>query len=351
MDNAVGHLPPAEHPCRECTRGTCDGRTHRPIDEPLDRPGKEDRWSDPVATMSVPSRSDGDGSWAAWRSWRCWLRRHRPVRVRSRRPATVRPTAPWRPTPADRCCPSSDWVTPFLGLWAACPPAVATLTCSGKRGMVEHMVGRVPDEIRQRPRPHAPGDLAGVVRPHRREVRLAVLVKPSRRERALFGDPQPDLLREFLTLGADGVADDPVAVPSSPARAFFSHLRRDPCSDPVEERPAGPQQRDPALEFRLAHRSLLGRRGREGHAMEVDRTRTDLVLQDVEGPGGVELARHPGKACDRPVPLPIGLERLQGELGCPGASAPPRPVDAEGHRPLVLGPAFDDGADGHSLQT
>src|SRR5207248_8421089 len=64
------------------------------------------------------------------------------------------------------------------------------------------------------------------------------------------------------------------------------------------------------------------------------------------GPGGVELACHPGETRDRPVALPIGLERLQGELGAPRAPTPFRPVDAVGHRPLPLWPAFDDGADG-----
>jgi hypothetical protein len=131
-----------------------------------------------------------------------------------------------------------------------------------------------------------------------------------------------------------------------PARAL-AHLRRDPRRDAVEERPAGLQERDPALELRLAHRPLLGRRGREGDAPEVGRTGSDPVLNDLEGPGAVELACHPGETRDRPVALPIGLKRLQGELGAPRAPTPPWPVDAEGHRPLPLGPAFDDGADGH----
>src|SRR6266542_1727098 len=173
-----------------------------------------------------------------------------------------------------------------------------------------------------------------------------MLAQSIRGKRRALRYPQPDLLREVLAFGADGVADDPVAVASSPARAL-AHLRRDPRRDAVEERPAGPQERDPAFELRLAHRPLLGRRGREGDAPEVGRTGSDPVLHDLEGPGGVELACYPGETRDRPVALPIGLERLQGELGAPGAPTPPWPVDAEGHRPLPLGPAFDDGADGH----
>jgi hypothetical protein len=58
--------------------------------------------------------------------------------------------------------------------------------------------------------------------------------------------------------------------------------------------------------------------------------------------------RISGESCDRPVALAIGLERLQGELGALGAPTPPWPVEAEGHRPIPLGAAFDDGADGHS---
>jgi hypothetical protein len=158
--------------------------------------------------------------------------------------------------------------------------------------------------------------------------------------------PHPDLLGEVLAFGADGVPDDPVAVASSPARAL-AHLRRDPRRDAVKESPAGPQERDPAFEFCLAHRPRLGRRGREGDAPEVGRTGSDLVLHDLQGPGGVKLACHPGESCDRPVALAIGLERLQGELGALGAPTPPWPVEAEGHRPLPLGAAFDDGADGH----
>ena len=46
------------------------------------------------------------------------------------------------------------------------------------------------------------------------------------------------------------MADDPVAVAPAPARTL-AHLRRDPSRNAVEERPAGPQQRDPALELRL----------------------------------------------------------------------------------------------------
>src|ERR1700738_4319867 len=111
--------------------------------------------------------------------------------------------------------------------------------------------------------------------------------------------PQPDLLREVLAFGADGVSDDPIAVASAPARAL-AHLRRHARRDAVEVGPAGPQQRDPALELRLAHRPLLGRRGREGDAPEVGRTGSDPVLDYLQGPGGVELAWHSGETRDWP---------------------------------------------------
>ena len=67
------------------------------------------------------------------------------------------------------------------------------------------------------------------------------------------------------------------------------------------------------------------------------------------GPAASNSRAIPASIGDRPVALPIGLERLEGELGGLRAAAPPRPVEAEGHRPLVLGPAFDDRADGHAL--
>ncbi|MEJ7696851.1 MAG: hypothetical protein WKF78_09615 [Candidatus Limnocylindrales bacterium] len=87
------------------------------------------------------------------------------------------------------------------------------------------------------------------------------------------------------------------------------------------------RMRDPALELGLAHRPLLGRRWREGDAPEVGRAGPDPVLDDFERPGGVELARHPGEVRDRPIALPIGLERLQGELGGLRAATPSWPVD------------------------
>ena len=83
---------------------------------------------------------------------------------------------------------------------------------------------------------------------------------------------------------------------------------------------------------------MLGRRWREGDAPEVGRTGTDPVLDDLERPGGVELARHPGEVRDRPIALPIGLERLQGELGGLRAPAPARPVEAKATDRLSLVP-------------
>ena len=107
------------------------------------------------------------------------------------------------------------------------------------------------------------------------------------------------------------------------------------------------QERDLALELGLVHRPMLGRGGRERDAPEVDRTGADPVLHDLERPGGVELARHPGEVRDRPIALPIRLERLQGDLGALRAPIPARPVESEGHRLLVLGPVFDDRANRH----
>src|SRR5450755_4219664 len=132
--------------------------------------------------------------------------------------------------------------------------------------MVECVEGGVSDEERERPRPHAL-DLTRVVCAHRRDVRFPMLSQSIRGERRLLRYSEPDLPREVLAFGADRMADDPVTVASSPARTL-AHFRRDPCCDAVEELPAGPQERDPAFELRLAHRPLLGRRGREGDAPE-----------------------------------------------------------------------------------
>ena len=52
---------------------------------------------------------------------------------------------------------------------------------------------------------------------HRRDVLLAIAAESPRRERHTLGDPQPHPFREVLALDADGVADDLVAVPPSPA--------------------------------------------------------------------------------------------------------------------------------------
>src|SRR5262245_1842975 len=103
--------------------------------------------------------------------------------------------------------------------------------------MVEGVEGGMSDEERQRPRLHTPRDLPGVVRAHRGDIVLPVLAQSIRAERRLLRYPQPDSLGELLALGADGVADDPVAVASSAAWAL-AHLRRDPCRDVVEECPA-----------------------------------------------------------------------------------------------------------------
>ena len=85
--------------------------------------------------------------------------------------------------------------------------------------MVEGVEGRVPDQEWQRPGPHERGDLTGVVRAHRRDVGLAILPQSVRVERCAFLNPQPDLRREVLAFGADGVPDDVVAVASSRTRA------------------------------------------------------------------------------------------------------------------------------------
>src|SRR4029078_13313739 len=92
-----------------------------------------------------------------------------------------------------------------------------------------------------------------------------------------------------------------------------------------------------------------GRRGREGDAPEVGRAGTDPLLHDLQRPGCLALAAHPGELRDRPISVPIGLERLQCELGGLGAAAPPWPVEAEGHRPLVFRSVFDNRANGHGL--
>ena len=132
-------------------------------------------------------------------------------------------------------------------------------------GVVERVIGRVADEERQRPRPHALA-FAGVVGAHRLDVRRPVVAQPVGGERRVLLDPEADLLREVLALDADGVADDPVAIASATARPLRSP--GDPRGDSVEERPAGLEQHDPALERRVAHRILLGRGWGEGDAQK-----------------------------------------------------------------------------------
>ena len=66
------------------------------------------------------------------------------------------------------------------------------------------------------------------------------------------------------------------------------------------------------------------------------------------GPAASNSRAIPARRRDRPIAVPIGLERLQGELGGLRAAAPSRPVEAERDGPLVLGSAFDDGADRHA---
>src|SRR6266576_5479214 len=124
--------------------------------------------------------------------------------------------------------------------------------------MVEGVECRVSDEEWQSPRPHGTLELAGVVCVHRRDVFLSITPQSIRGQRAALRYAQPDARREVLTFDADGVADDPIAVASSAARTL-AHLRRDSRRDAVEECPAGTQQLDPPLDFRLAQRPLLGR--------------------------------------------------------------------------------------------
>lgn len=75
---------------------------------------------------------------------------------------------------------------------------------------------------------------------------------------------------------------------------------------------------------------------------------TRPLLHDLQGAASVEVARQSSEVRDRPIALPIRLERLDGGLGGLGAPIPPGPVEGEGHRSLVLRSAFDHRANGHS---
>src|SRR6185503_5307526 len=104
--------------------------------------------------------------------------------------------------------------------------------------------------------------------------------------------------------------------------------------DLVEERPAGLEELELALQLRLAHRPVLGRRSGKGDAPEVGRAGADALLHDLERPGGVELVEHPGALRNRPVAISVGLERLERQPGCLRAATPARPVEAECDRLL-----------------
>ena len=109
------------------------------------------------------------------------------------------------------------------------------------------------------------------------------------------------------------MADDPVAIASSPARTL-AHFRRDPRATPSKN----VQQARNSVIARSRSASLIGHarlKMARTRCPEVGRTGTDPVLDDLERPGGIELARHPGDVRDRPIALSIRLERLQGEVG------------------------------------
>ena len=57
--------------------------------------------------------------------------------------------------------------------------------------MVERVIGGVADEVWERPRPHGPLDLAGVVRAHRRDIVVSILPQALRRECPLLGIRSP----------------------------------------------------------------------------------------------------------------------------------------------------------------
>ena len=200
----------------------------------------------------------------------------------------------------------------------------------------------------QRPRPHPPLDLPGVVRAHRRDVGLAMLPQAVRGQRPLLRDPQPDLPREVLALGADGVADDPVAVAPTPARAL-AHLRRDPGRDGVEERPAGPQEGDPRAR---APPRPVGPCSVEEAAKEMPQKSVEpvptLSSTTSRGPAASNSRGHPGEV-RRSAGSARGTTRASpGRARRSSGPGSTRPVEAEGHRPLALGPVFDDGTDRHA---
>ncbi len=135
--------------------------------------------------------------------------------------------------------------------------------------------------------------------------------------------------------------DDAVAVAPTATRPL-AHLGRYSIRHFIEESPAGPQQRNLAVEFGAVHRLALETRWRKGDAPEVGGPRADPVFDDFGRAGGFELASQSCGDGDRSVPLPIGAEYLERQLGSLRPSTPTGPVDGEGHRFLALRPTLYD---------
>src|SRR6185369_14106465 len=99
----------------------------------------------------------------------------------------------------------------------------------------------MPDQERERPRPHLLRDLAGVVVADRVEVGRSMVAQPVQGQRRVILEQEPDLPGEIETLHAENVANDVIAVATTAARTG-AHLCGDARRDAVEGGPGRLQE-------------------------------------------------------------------------------------------------------------
>src|SRR5579871_621002 len=75
-----------------------------------------------------------------------------------------------------------------------------------------------------------------------------------------------------------------------------------------------------------------------------------MVLNRLEPLLAVELGRHTGGHGNRAIPLAIGLERRERQLGCLRSPAPTGPVDRKRDGLPALRSSLDDGSNRHPCE-